>query len=46
MELSVLLGNALENAVEGCRKAGKEKYITAKIRYEKHKLIMDIRNPF
>lgn len=46
MDLSVLLGNALENAVEGCRKVCKERELHIRLRYEKKKLIFDIRNSF
>ena len=35
MDLSVLLGNALENAVEGCKKAKTERDLRIKLRYEK-----------
>ena len=46
MDLSVLLGNALENAVEGCKKAKTERDLRIKLRYEKKKLILDVRNSF
>ena len=46
MDLSVLLGNTLENAVEACRKTDEERSLTVKLRFEKKKLIFDIRNSF
>ena len=41
-----MLGNALENAVEGCKKAKTERDLRIKLRYEKKKLILDVRNSF
>lgn len=46
MDLSVLLGNALENAVEACQKAEEQRILRVKLRYERRKLIIDIRNSF
>lgn len=46
MDLSVLLGNALENAVEACQKTEEQRILRVKLRYERRKLIIDIRNSF
>lgn len=46
MDLSVLLGNALENALEACADVEGRKYIEIKMRYEKSKLLLCIRNSY
>lgn len=46
-DLSLILGNALENAIEASQKVGKDKrYIDVKMKYDKGNLIMNISNSF
>ncbi len=46
MDLSVLLGNALENALEACEAVEERKYIELRMRYEKDKLLLCIKNSY
>ena len=45
-DLSLILGNLLENAVEGARKAKKRKYIRLKIKYDKNNLLITVENSY
>ena len=45
-DISLILGNLLENAVEGAGKAEKRKYIRLKIKYDKKKLLIMVENSY
>lgn len=45
-DISLILGNLLENAVEGAGKAEKKKYIRLKIKYDKRNLLIIVENSY
>ena len=45
-DISLILGNLLENAVEGAGKAEKRKYIRLKIKYDKKNLLIMVENSY
>ena len=45
-DISLILGNLLENAVEGAGKAEKRKYIRLKIKYDKRNLLIMVENSY
>lgn len=45
-DISLILGNLLENAVEGAAKAEKKKYIRLKIKYDKRNLLIIVENSY
>ena len=45
-DISLILGNLLENAVEGAGKAEKKKYIRLKIKYDKRNLLIMVENSY
>ncbi len=45
-DISLILGNLLENAVEGARKADGKKYIRLKIKYDRSNLLISVENNY
>ena len=45
-DISLILGNLLENAVEGAEKATKRKYIKLRVKYDKKNLLITIENSY
>lgn len=45
-DISLIMGNLLENAVEGARKAEGRKYIRLKIKYDKKNLLITVENSY
>lgn len=45
-DISLILGNLLENAVEGAEKAEERKYIRLDIKYDKNNLLMVVENTY
>lgn len=45
-DISLILGNLLENAIEGASKAEKEKYVTLKIKYDRNNLLITVENNY
>lgn len=45
-DISLILGNLLENALEGARKAEEKKYIRLKMKYDKSNLLIAIENSY
>lgn len=44
--ISVILGNALDNAIEACQKVQEQKYIKIELHYENESLYIRIENPY
>ena len=45
-DISLILGNLLENAVEGAEKAIKKKYIKLSVKYDRKNLLINIENSY
>ncbi|MFR2338085.1 MAG: sensor histidine kinase [Mediterraneibacter gnavus] len=45
-DISLILGNLLENAVEGAEKAEKRKYIKLRVKYDKKNLLIAVENSY
>ena len=45
-DISLILGNLLENAIEGAEKAEKRKYIKLRIKYDKKNLLIAVENSY
>ena len=45
-DISLVLGNLLENAVEAAQKAEREKYIKVRIKYDKNNLLLFVANSY
>lgn len=45
-DISLILGNLLENAVEGAEKAEEKKYIQFKLKYDKRNLLVVVKNSY
>lgn len=45
-DISLIMGNLLENAVEGAEKVEKKKYIRLKVKYDKNNLLIVIENSY
>ena len=45
-DISLILGNLLENAVEGAEKATKRKYIKLSVKYDRKNLLINIENSY
>lgn len=45
-DISLILGNLLENAVEGAEKAEEQKYINLRIKYDKKNLLIIVENSY
>ena len=45
-DISLILGNLLENAVEGAEKAEKRKYIKLRVKYDKKNLLVAVENSY
>lgn len=45
-DISLIMGNLLENAIEGSEKADKKKYIRLKVKYDKNNLLIVIENSY
>lgn len=45
-DISLILGNLLENAVEGAEKAEKKKYIQFQLKYDKRNLLIVVKNSY
>ncbi|MDO4471073.1 MAG: ATP-binding protein [Bacillota bacterium] len=45
-DISLILGNLLENAVEGAEKAEKKKYIKLRVKYDRQNLLLIVENSY
>ncbi|MCI6042346.1 ATP-binding protein, partial [bacterium] len=45
-DISLILGNLLENAVEGAAKAYRKKYIQLKVKYDRKNLLIIVKNSY
>ena len=45
-DISLILGNLLENAVEGAEKATKRKYIKLSVKYDRKNLLITVENSY
>ena len=46
LELSIVVGNLLDNAIEACRKVTENPYVTLKLKYDRNSLLICVENNY